>query len=69
MIRRSPEEVQNRLTELSLYVTEKLGTVDEQKLNAVLFMADMRSYRETGESITGASWMKGPAGPVPFAIR
>ena len=38
--------------------------LDQIKLNKVLWYADARSYMRTGESITGAAYLRKPFGPV-----
>lgn len=61
----------NKLSELALYVAErsrdqaKFGAI---KLNKALFYADLRAFEETGETITGAAYVKKQFGPVPSGM-
>ena len=43
----------------------KLGAI---RLNKILWFADVIAYRETGESITGATYVRRHKGPVPARI-
>lgn len=58
----------DRLKEALLYVSsmcegdEKFGAV---KLNKILYYADFQAYRESGRSVTGATYQHLPEGPAP----
>jgi len=41
------------------------GGVDPRDLWSVMFATDMEAYRQTGKSITGASWVKTEDGVRP----
>lgn len=45
--------------------TDRLGAV---KLNKILYYSDMLHYAETGQSITGATYVKRQRGPVPKQV-
>jgi hypothetical protein len=47
---------------------EDPATLGSTKLNKVLWLSDFLWYRETGEPITGATYVKREFGPVPRAI-
>jgi hypothetical protein len=59
---------QERLCELIIYISEKsrndqrFGAI---KLNKILYYSDFVSFREYGEAITGAQYMRLNHGPVP----
>jgi len=44
--------------------TERDGTLDDVKLNKVLWYADAMVYMSRGQSITGATYIRKPRGPV-----
>lgn len=43
---------------------DKQGTLDEVKLNKVLWYADAFAYMKRGQSITGTKYIRKPRGPV-----
>lgn len=57
-----------KLTEAIYHICEKASTnpdsLDQIKLNKVLWYADARAYLQRGESITGDTFIKKPFGPV-----
>lgn len=61
-----------RMSELILYIAEKsrndqrFGAI---KLNKILYYSDFVSFREYGESITGAQYMRLNHGPVPRHLK
>jgi hypothetical protein len=44
---------------------DSLGAI---KLNKILWLSDLRAYHQTGESITGARYIKREFGPVPASV-
>ncbi len=63
---------ESRLAELIVYVAERCAKHElfgKVKLNKVLFYADMAAYRGTGSTLTGATYIKDPFGPVPKGIE
>lgn len=61
-----------RLRELILYIAAKCGDdpkFNATKLNKILYFADFLSFREHGEPITGAEYMKLEHGPAPKAMK
>lgn len=65
---RTPEEQEAKFRELILYIA--LRNEDDPEFGATrlykaLFYADFDAYVETGQSITGHKYIKGPHGPMP----
>jgi hypothetical protein len=61
-----------KFREMVLYVIRQCAADPEfcfAKLAAILYQADMQRYLETGRSITGATYIKEPVGPVPKQLR
>jgi hypothetical protein len=61
-------DVKRRLSELVLYIAQKSETdpgFGKTKLLKLLAYADFISYARTGESMTGATYVKQDYGPVP----
>lgn len=59
---------EERLRELILYIAQKCGDdpgFGATKLNKILWNADMCSYAQYGEPVTGLEYMKLPNGPAP----
>jgi len=57
-----------RLRELILYIAEKCANdpgFGKTELNKILYFADFASFARRGQPITGAEYMRQPAGPVP----
>jgi hypothetical protein len=62
---------QERFDELVLYIAhqvEHLRDFGRVKLAKVLFYSDFIAYRETGASLTGATYVRYPKGPFPRAL-
>lgn len=43
----------------------KQGEMDAERLACLLFLCDMEAFKNHGESVTGATWVKGPRVPWP----
>jgi hypothetical protein len=59
------------LAELMLYIAKRNAlnpNFGATLLNKILFYSDFIAYRDTGKSITGASYMRLDQGPVPKAL-
>ena len=57
-----------KFREMVLYIIRECASDPEfnfVKLALILYHADMRSYLETGRSITGATYIRHEVGPVP----
>lgn len=66
------ERTRERLRELILYIAEKSRNDQKfgaTKLNKILYYSDFLSFREYGESITGAQYMRLNHGPVPTHLK
>lgn len=67
-----PQFNAGKFRELMLYAAEK-STEDPRfgatKLNKILFFSDFLSFGLTGEAITGATYRKERAGPVPKELK
>jgi Protein of unknown function (DUF4065) len=61
-----------RLRELILYIAAKCSDdpkFNATKLNKILYFADFLSFRDHGEPITGAEYLKLEHGPAPKAMK
>lgn len=68
----APEFDPDRFDDLVLYIAHR--TKDDRyfgrtKLAKVLFYADFDAYRDTGQSITGATYVRMPFGPFPRELE
>lgn len=66
------ERTRQRMSELILYIAEKSRNdikFGATKLNKILYYADFVSFREYGESITGAQYMRLDKGPAPRHLK
>jgi hypothetical protein len=51
-----------------LYVIQQLGEVGVEKLEKILYLADLEYFHRTGRKITGARWVRHNFGPMAKAI-
>lgn len=47
-----------------LYVVQSLGEVGVTKLEKILYLADLEHFHRTGQTITGANWVRYKLGPL-----
>ena len=56
-----------RLTAATMYLLEMAREdVEKTKIHHLLYYADRAAFREVGHSITGATYLRFPSGPVPL---
>jgi hypothetical protein len=51
-----------------LYVIQQLGEVGVEKLEKILYLADLEYFHRTGRKITGARWVRHRFGPMAKAV-
>ena len=59
----------NKMDELAVYITHRLGTVDFRKLSIIMYLSDLEHYLKHGSTITGKRHVKREYGPEPDGLR
>ena len=59
------EEKKQKYLMIAGYITSKRNWLSEELLRWVIYESDILSFRRTGKSITGVSWIKSASGPLP----
>lgn len=70
--RRQQRFAPRKFREMVLYVARNCAADPEfnvVKLAAIMYQVDMRSYLQTGRSITGATYIRHEVGPVPKQLE
>jgi hypothetical protein len=61
-VRRAPFS-EEKFVALARYIVQRDRPMPSERLACLMFILDMEAYRDLGDSITGATWMKGAVHP------